>query len=91
MFTKLLRHEWRATRGILGLLCIIVLIAGITIGCTMYIMVSDSRDGATIRIDGTPVPETLSPCRNLQKWPVSFSLWQAWVPWQFAVPAACSS
>lgn len=61
MFTKLLKHEWRATRGILGLLCIIVLIAGITIGCTMYIMVSDSRDGATIRIDGTPVPETLKP------------------------------
>ena len=61
MFTKLLKHEWRATRGILGLLCIIILIAGITIGCTMYIMVSDSRDGATIRIDGTPVPETLKP------------------------------
>lgn len=65
MFTKLLKHEWRATRGILGLLCIIILIAGITIGCTMYIMVSDSRDGATIRIDGTPVPETLKPMSEL--------------------------
>ena len=61
MFTKLLKHEWRATKGILALLCVIVLIAGITIGSTMHTMVSASRDGATIRIDGTPVPETLKP------------------------------
>lgn len=61
MFTKLLKHEWQATKGVLALLCIIILIAGITIGGTMHIMVSASRDGATIRIDGTPVPETLKP------------------------------
>ena len=61
MFTKLLKHEWRATRGILALLCIIVLIAGITIGCTMQIMVNASRDGATIGVNGAPIPETLQP------------------------------
>ena len=32
MFTKLLKHEWRATRGVIGLLCIIILISGLTIG-----------------------------------------------------------
>ena len=47
MFTKLLKHEWRATRGILTLLCIIVLIAGITIGSTMhYIIWSDQNNTA---------------------------------------------
>lgn len=61
MFTKLLKHEWRATRGILALLCIIVLIAGITIGFTMQIMVNASRDGATIGVNGAPIPETLQP------------------------------
>ena len=61
MFTKLLKHEWRATKGILALLCVIVLIAGITIGCTMRIMVNASRDGATIGVNGAPIPETLQP------------------------------
>jgi len=61
MFTKLLKHEWRATKGILALLCVIILIAGITIGCTMQIMVNASRDGATIGINGSPVVETLQP------------------------------
>ena len=61
MFTKLLKHEWRATKGILALLCIIVLIAGITIGCTMYTMVSASRDGATISVDGSLKVETMQP------------------------------
>ena len=35
MFTKLLKHEWRATRGVIGLLCVIILIAGLTIGGVM--------------------------------------------------------
>ena len=61
MFTKLLKHEWRATKGILALLCVIILIAGITIGSTLHIMVSDSRDGATISVDGSPVAATLQP------------------------------
>lgn len=61
MFTKLLKHEWQATKGILALLCVIILIAGITIGSTMYTMVSASRDGATIGLNGSPVAETLQP------------------------------
>lgn len=61
MFTKLLKHEWRATKGILALLCVIVLIAGITIGSTMQVMVNASRDGATIGPNGAPLPETLQP------------------------------
>ena len=32
MFAKLLKHEWRATRGIIALLCVIILISGLTIG-----------------------------------------------------------
>ena len=32
MFTKLLKHEWRAIRGVIGLLCVIILISGLTIG-----------------------------------------------------------
>lgn len=35
MFAKLLKHEWRATRGVIGLLCVIILISGLTIGGVM--------------------------------------------------------
>ena len=38
MFTKLLKHEWRATRGIVALLCVIILISGLTVGGVMYYM-----------------------------------------------------
>ena len=40
MFAKLLKHEWRATRGIIGLLCVIILISGLTIGGVMYRVVT---------------------------------------------------
>lgn len=39
MFTKLLKHEWRATKGIIGLLCIIILISGVVIGGVMNYMI----------------------------------------------------
>lgn len=35
MFAKLLKHEWRATRGVIGLLCVIILISGLTLGMVM--------------------------------------------------------
>ena len=39
MFTKLLKHEWRATRGMLGTLCLICLGASLLGGLTMrYLM-----------------------------------------------------
>ena len=61
MFAKLLKHEWRATRGVVSLLCVIILIAGITIGITAYTMISASQDGATVRIDGSVVASTMQP------------------------------
>ena len=45
MFTKLLKHEWRATRGMLGTLCLICLGASLLGGCTMrYLMIASSQD-----------------------------------------------
>lgn len=35
MFAKLLKHEWRATKGVLALLCVIILISGMTVGLSM--------------------------------------------------------
>ncbi len=32
MFAKLMRHEWRATKGVLGLLCVIILGSGVAVG-----------------------------------------------------------
>ena len=39
MFTKLLKHEWRATRGVLGLLCLISLSAALVGGAAMRYLV----------------------------------------------------
>lgn len=61
MFTKLLKHEWRATKGILALLCVIVLIAGLTIGCTMSTMIGASWDGATIGTGSNVVAPSVTP------------------------------
>lgn len=45
MFTKLLKHEWRATRGVIGVLCIIILISGLTIGgVANYMVKAESAD-----------------------------------------------
>ena len=39
MFTKLLKHEWRATRGMLGTLCLVCLGAGLLGGGTMRYLI----------------------------------------------------
>lgn len=39
MFTKLLKHEWRATRGTLGILCLVCLGAGLLGGLTMRYLI----------------------------------------------------
>ena len=39
MFTKLLKHEWRATRGTLGILCLVSLGAGLLGGLTMHYLI----------------------------------------------------
>lgn len=48
MFAKLLKHEWRATRGIIGLLCVIILISGLTIGGVMHYMIGIDNAGEMI-------------------------------------------
>ena len=45
MFTKLLKHEWRATRGMLGTLCLVCLGASLLGGSTMrYLMIASTQD-----------------------------------------------
>lgn len=39
MFAKLLKHEWRATREIIGLLCVIILVSSLAVGLSMRQMV----------------------------------------------------
>lgn len=38
MFAKLLKHEWRATKSVIGLLCVIILISGLMIGGVAHYM-----------------------------------------------------
>ena len=63
MFAKLLKHEWRATRGVIGLLCVIILISGLTIGSAASFMLrAESASGNTImhydsRYGSTALPE----------------------------------
>ena len=46
MFAKLLKHEWRSTRGMLGILCLISLGASLLGGLTMcYVFYISSHDG----------------------------------------------
>ncbi|MCI6227186.1 MAG: hypothetical protein MR636_00335 [Clostridiales bacterium] len=45
MFTKLLKHEWRATRGMLGTLCLVCLGASLLGGLTMrYLMLASTQN-----------------------------------------------
>ena len=53
MFTKLLKHEWQATKGILALLCVIILISGLAIGGVMHHVVTAGED--IVVIDETTV------------------------------------
>lgn len=51
MFTKLLKHEWRATRGMLGTLCLVCLGAGLLGGGTMrYLMIAAQQSAIDILI-----------------------------------------
>ena len=46
MFAKLLKHEWRSTREMLGILCLISLGASLLGGLTMcYLFYVSSHDG----------------------------------------------
>jgi len=51
MFAKLLKHEWRATRSIIALLCVIILISGLAIGGTLhYMMRSEIQDADNVSV-----------------------------------------
>lgn len=51
MFAKLLKHEWRAIRSVIGLLCVIILLAGLTIGGVANYMFHMDQDGPTVVLD----------------------------------------
>lgn len=49
MFVKLLKQEWRAIREILGLLCLIILLCGVVIGCvTNYMVTANAPNSVTV-------------------------------------------
>ena len=52
MFAKLLKHEWRATKGILALLCVIILISGLTVGLsTRHLLATESGTMAMVELE----------------------------------------
>lgn len=51
MFAKLLKQEWRATRSIVALLCVIILISGLTVGGVMdYMLQTEAREADTVSL-----------------------------------------
>jgi hypothetical protein len=44
MFAKLLKHEFRATRGVVAILCAILLVSGLTMGLSLHRMISISEN-----------------------------------------------
>lgn len=50
MFTKLLKHEWRAIRGVLGLICLICLSAALLGGGSMRYLVWASTQSETMNL-----------------------------------------
>ena len=53
MFAKLLKHEWRAIRGVIALLCVVILISGLTIGGVMhYMLKAELEQSDNVEVDG---------------------------------------
>ena len=50
MFTKLIKHEWRASRGALGLICLICLIGALLGGCSMRYLVWVSSQTESMKL-----------------------------------------
>lgn len=56
MFAKLLKHEWRSTRGVIGMLCVIILVCGLTIGgIANFIMHHEVSSGDMIQVGETAI------------------------------------
>ena len=56
MFAKLLKHEWRSTRGVIGMLCVIILVCGLTIGgIANFMMRTAVTSGDMIQVEETAI------------------------------------
>ena len=56
MFAKLLKHEWRSTRGVIGMLCVIILVCGLTIGgITNFLMRCAVTGEDVVQVEGTAI------------------------------------
>lgn len=56
MFAKLLKHEWRSTRGVIGMLCVIILVCGLTIGgIANFLMPYAVASGDVIQVEETAI------------------------------------
>lgn len=64
MFAKLLKHEWRATKSMIALLCVIILISGLTVGLSMrQLILAESSEVVTasnsVMVEMTDNPQIL--------------------------------
>ena len=56
MFAKLLKNEWRSTRGVIGMLCVIILVCGLTIGgIANFMMHTAIADGDMLQVEETAI------------------------------------
>ena len=56
MFAQLLKNEWRSTRGVIGMLCVIILACGLTIGgIANFIMRWEVSNGDMIQVGETAI------------------------------------
>ncbi len=56
MFAKLLKHEWRSTRGVIGMLCVIILVCGLTIGgITNFLMRCAVTSEDVVQVEETSI------------------------------------
>lgn len=56
MFAKLLKHEWRSTRGVIGMLCVIILVCGLTIGgIANFLLRCEVTSGDMIQVGETAI------------------------------------
>ena len=56
MFAKLLKHEWRSTRGVIGMLCVIILVCGLIIGgIANFILRCEVTSGDMLQVGETAI------------------------------------
>ncbi len=56
MFAKLLKHEWRSTRGVIGMLCVIILVCGLIIGgIANFVLRCEVTSGDMLQVGETAI------------------------------------